>query len=138
MLFRSSRKASKLGNDKKEMDALRRIHQITARLSAGGPFVAGLTIHQSKGREWSRVGVCLNEQQLAALARGLDVKHEEDRIVYVALTRAADHTGRVLETCPRVDDSILKSAPKEKSPKRTGRVKRDALRRQPTLGTILG
>ncbi|MEV0783383.1 ATP-binding domain-containing protein [Streptomyces sp. NPDC050423] len=51
-------------------------------------LVLGLTCHQAKGREWDRVGVRLEETDVAALREGLDSGDETHRALYVALTRA--------------------------------------------------
>ncbi|MFG3344165.1 UvrD-helicase domain-containing protein [Streptomyces sp. NPDC048018] len=51
-------------------------------------LVLGLTCHQAKGREWDRVGVRLEESDVAALRKGLDPGDEAHRALYVALTRA--------------------------------------------------
>ncbi|MEV7478171.1 MULTISPECIES: UvrD-helicase domain-containing protein [Streptomyces] len=51
-------------------------------------LVLGLTCHQAKGREWDRVGVRLEETDVAALRKGLDPSDETHRALYVALTRA--------------------------------------------------
>lgn len=65
-----------------------------ARLSAIGRrasharCVPGMTVHQAKGREWDRVGVRLTAPQLERLASGLSVDEADDRLIYVALTRA--------------------------------------------------
>lgn len=54
--------------------------------------VLGLTIHQAKGREWDRVGLVLNPAQLDELASGLNRDSPDDRLLYVASTRAKDET----------------------------------------------
>ncbi|MFB6838920.1 ATP-binding domain-containing protein [Streptomyces sp. NPDC056361] len=51
-------------------------------------LVPGLTCHQSKGREWNKVGVRLELSDAAALRKGLDSDDEAHRALYVALTRA--------------------------------------------------
>lgn len=51
-------------------------------------LVPGLTCHQAKGREWDRVGVRLEESDVAVLRKGLDPADEAHRSLYVALTRA--------------------------------------------------
>ena len=50
--------------------------------------VPGMTVHQAKGREWDRVGGRLTVPQLERLASGLAVDEADDRLIYVALTRA--------------------------------------------------
>jgi DNA helicase II / ATP-dependent DNA helicase PcrA len=64
------------------LDALRR------RLQQGDGLVPGMTIHQAKGREWDKVGVALTPQEKSRLASGLSQADENDRKLYVALTRA--------------------------------------------------
>jgi Superfamily I DNA and RNA helicases len=56
--------------------------------SQSAVFIPGLTVHQAKGREWDAVGYLATEQDLAALRKGLDRNQTDDRVVYVALTRA--------------------------------------------------
>ncbi|MDF6020968.1 UvrD-helicase domain-containing protein [Streptomyces sp. JH34] len=51
-------------------------------------LILGLTCHQAKGREWDRVGVRLEDFDVAALREGLDSGDESHRALYVALTRA--------------------------------------------------
>jgi len=51
-------------------------------------LIPGLTVHQAKGCEWSRVGVALSPKREAALAAGLTSEQPEDCVLYVALTRA--------------------------------------------------
>ncbi|WP_350283971.1 ATP-binding domain-containing protein [Streptomyces graminofaciens] len=55
-------------------------------------LILGLTCHQAKGKEWSTVGVRLEENDTAALHNGLVPEDEEHRSLYVALTRARRHT----------------------------------------------
>ncbi|WP_079189138.1 ATP-binding domain-containing protein [Streptomyces kebangsaanensis] len=47
-----------------------------------------MTCHQAKGRQWDKVGVRLDETDVAALRNGLDPSNEDHRSLYVALTRA--------------------------------------------------
>lgn len=70
-----------------EARRVERLVQLSRRLVVARP-VPGLTIHQSKGREWSQVGVVLKPAELARLASGLSKDSELDRALYVALTRA--------------------------------------------------
>ncbi|PKW18696.1 DNA helicase-2/ATP-dependent DNA helicase PcrA [Saccharopolyspora spinosa] len=55
-------------------------------------FIPGLTIHQAKGREWGTVAVGITDREQTMLATGLDVRNEEHRKLYVALTRGRDRT----------------------------------------------
>lgn len=64
-----------------------RLVQLSRRLHLPRP-IAGLTIHQAKGREWPNVGVMLQPAEQTRLERGLIVDSEVDRALYVALTRA--------------------------------------------------
>lgn len=61
-------------------------------LSSPGQFIPGLTVHQAKGREWEVVGVRLTRDEQQYLQNGLDERVEQERQVYVALTRAKDLT----------------------------------------------
>ena len=47
-----------------------------------------MTIHSAKGREWKHVGLALTDDGKALMAAGLNVDHEEDRILFVGLSRA--------------------------------------------------
>jgi len=58
-------------------------------------LIHGLTIFQAKGREWDRIGVALSKQDQELLAQGLSETRENDRLVYVALTRAKEMCGRL-------------------------------------------
>ncbi|MBE1579447.1 MULTISPECIES: UvrD-helicase domain-containing protein [Pseudonocardiaceae] len=51
--------------------------------------VAGMTVHQAKGREWPVVGLRLADVEVARLTAGLKQERFDDRVLYVALTRAA-------------------------------------------------
>lgn len=51
-------------------------------------LIPGLTVHQAKGCEWSRVGVALSPSREAILAAGLTSEEPEHCVLYVALTRA--------------------------------------------------
>jgi DNA helicase-2/ATP-dependent DNA helicase PcrA len=66
----------------------RRLETLRSRLTHSGQLVAGMTVHQAKGREWDRVGVKLSDDEQAILASGLDVGNERHRQLYVACTRA--------------------------------------------------
>jgi DNA helicase II / ATP-dependent DNA helicase PcrA len=50
--------------------------------------VRGLTIHSAKGREWEHVAVVETADLVERLARRLDVEEEEDRVLFVGLSRA--------------------------------------------------
>ncbi|GAA1937192.1 UvrD-helicase domain-containing protein [Amycolatopsis minnesotensis] len=63
--------------------------QALARRMNQPHLVAGLTVHQAKGREWPVVGIRLTHGEAAKLSAGLRQDHFEDRVLYVALTRAA-------------------------------------------------
>lgn len=65
-----------------------RLTALASRVRARDPLVPGMTIHQAKGREWDHVGVRLTDNQVTRLHAGLDRDDEEDRKLYVALTRA--------------------------------------------------
>ncbi|MEV6362147.1 UvrD-helicase domain-containing protein [Nocardia asteroides] len=67
---------------------VRNLRALGARLRAGRACVPGLTVHQAKGREWDRVGVALTERARQTLDEGLRSNDAEDRVLYVACTRA--------------------------------------------------
>ncbi|GAT87931.1 hypothetical protein CVCC1112_2590 [Paenarthrobacter nicotinovorans] len=73
-------------NYTKRLDSLRRriVHQ--------GKLTPGVTIHQSKGREWDVVALQLDAEEAAHLRRGLDYANEDHRRLYVACTRARYRT----------------------------------------------
>lgn len=83
-------------SDEKEEEVVQQLAQLAARLEQP-KLVPGLTVFQAKGREWNRVGVVLSDAQCAALRKGLRKTEEEDRIIYVALTRARQKCGRLAE-----------------------------------------
>jgi DNA helicase-2/ATP-dependent DNA helicase PcrA len=73
-------------NEQRQID---RLEALATRIRRrGGVLVPGMTIHQAKGREWDRVGLCATEAEIGRLAAGLDPASEGDRALYVALTRA--------------------------------------------------
>jgi len=69
------------------------IENLASRVCYPGPFVPGITVHQAKGQEWSRVAVVLGDDDRARLAKGLNPDDEDDRRLYVALTRGRMATG---------------------------------------------
>ena len=73
---------------------VRRLERIAER-ARETVVIPGLTVHQAKGREWPAVGVRLSTDDMKALAAGLDPTNERHRQLYVALTRARDHTRSV-------------------------------------------
>jgi DNA helicase II / ATP-dependent DNA helicase PcrA len=48
----------------------------------------GITIHSAKGREWAHVGIVPNDTLRDQLGAGLSVDEEEDRILFVGISRA--------------------------------------------------
>jgi DNA helicase-2/ATP-dependent DNA helicase PcrA len=62
--------------------------KLMTRITAEIPLVCGMTVHQSKGREWERVGLALTRDELGRLNRGLSQSDDDDRRLYVAITRA--------------------------------------------------
>jgi DNA helicase-2/ATP-dependent DNA helicase PcrA len=69
--------------------------QALARRMNQPHLVAGMTVHQAKGREWPIVGVRLTNGEAARLSAGLRQDRFEDRVLYVALTRAERNVFRV-------------------------------------------
>jgi DNA helicase-2/ATP-dependent DNA helicase PcrA len=69
-----------------------RLQLVATRLAHQHRPVAGLTIHQAKGREWDAVGMRLSEAQRALLATGLSSTDDIARKIYVGATRARRHT----------------------------------------------
>lgn len=67
---------------------LARLH---ARLD-GRPLLRGLSVHQAKGREFNRVGLRLRPAEIRRLSQGLDPDSHDDRVLYVAATRARHGT----------------------------------------------
>ena len=49
---------------------MERLDVLRSRLAYSGQLVAGMTGHQTKGREWDHVGVRLSEEECATLAAG--------------------------------------------------------------------
>lgn len=56
-------------------------------------LIPGLTVHQAKGCEWSRVGVVISRANEATLSTGLTSTQPEHCVLYVALTRAKNVCG---------------------------------------------
>ncbi|WP_166785613.1 MULTISPECIES: ATP-dependent helicase [Cryobacterium] len=77
-----------------------RLKPLRARLLEPGQLVIGMTVHQSKGREWDNVGVVFTESELQHVSKGLSVNSEPDRVCYVALTRARESTFLLNEVQP--------------------------------------
>jgi DNA helicase II / ATP-dependent DNA helicase PcrA len=61
-----------------------------------GSLIPGLTVHQAKGCEWTSVGVVLTPNDAAVLSNGLQPLTDDHCILYVALTRAKEHCGRLI------------------------------------------
>ena len=80
----------------KEKVRLEELQMLGDRLKQGN-LIPGMTVHQAKGREWTRVGVVLSEQDAQLLARGLKPLTDQDCIIYVAITRAEQQCGRLGE-----------------------------------------
>lgn len=80
---------------KKEAKAVALTQHIARRIVHQDSFVEGISVHQAKGGEWESVGICMNSDQAASLAQGLDPRHHDHRVLYVALTRASHAVGRV-------------------------------------------
>ena len=90
------RRPRSLSNEKNEADAVLQLDRLAARL--GQPTVIpGLTVFQAKGREWDRVGVVLSPEQVATLASGLHELDEKHSIIYVAITRARQLCGKLID-----------------------------------------
>lgn len=79
---------------KAEAQRVREVESLRLRL-ARTDLIPGLTVHQAKGCEWTRVGVALTPTHETALMSGLTNAEEEHCVVYVALTRARDVCGRL-------------------------------------------
>ncbi len=80
------RRPPKLGSKKEE-----KLNETLALLKVrlgGQPLVSGLSVHQAKGREYDRVGLKLKPADVKRLASGLDADKPDDRVLYVASTRA--------------------------------------------------
>jgi DNA helicase-2/ATP-dependent DNA helicase PcrA len=70
----------------------KRLGWLRERLAFSGDVVAGMTVHQAKGREWNLVGVALQDSHIEHLQRGLSSAESLHRQLYVACTRARDRT----------------------------------------------
>lgn len=66
-----------------------RLEAIARRLSQS-TCVPAMTVHQAKGKEWRGVGARLKPAQIERLANGLSENSADDRLLYVALTRARE------------------------------------------------
>jgi len=66
-----------------------RLRAIADRLNRSG-CVPGMTVHQAKGKEWAAVGARFKPGQIERLAAGLSEMNPDDRLLYVALTRARE------------------------------------------------
>ena len=84
-------------SEKNETDARRQLARLAERLKQT-TVIPGLTVFQAKGREWERVGVTLNHNQVDALKSGLRELEEEHCIIYVAITRAKCFCGLLSST----------------------------------------
>lgn len=71
------------------------------RLKPGNGCVLGLSIHQAKGCEWTRVVVVISDDQVQALGSGLSEDDAGHRALYVACTRARSSTTQCLTTAPQ-------------------------------------
>jgi DNA helicase II / ATP-dependent DNA helicase PcrA len=66
-----------------------RLRAIADRLNQSR-CVPGMTVHQAKGKEWGAVGARFKPDQIERLGTGLSAANPDDRLVYVALTRARE------------------------------------------------
>lgn len=76
--------------ESKQLNRLRAFAQRTGRAH----LIPGMTVHQAKGREWRTVGLRLTEKDVGRLGEGLRHDRAEDRVLYVAVTRAIERLGR--------------------------------------------
>ena len=83
----------------REAALLQLMDRIARRLHHTGTFTKGLSVHQAKGCEWDHVGAYLDDRDRSSLTQGLDQNNAQDRVVYVALTRAK-HTTVLIEPPP--------------------------------------
>ena len=91
----------RLGRDHLGLDPTASLQGFIDALKAGGREIASVgddrvevtTFHQAKGLEWDVVHVAGMEQGLAPIghAKTPEAKAEEDRLIYVAVTRAKRH-----------------------------------------------
>lgn len=79
-----------------EAQRVQEVERLRLRLTRGD-LIPGLTVHQAKGCEWPRVGVALTPTHEAALSAGLTNSQEEHCVLYVALTRARDVCGSLMQ-----------------------------------------
>lgn len=93
------RLATKVGNTRRPSLPAKRIPSRLTRLSllrdwltADREYIAGVTFHQAKGREWASVDVALDGHAVAIVAGGLTHTDEDHRKIYVGLTRASHST----------------------------------------------
>lgn len=84
------RRPTTLGKAREDVQ-ISRLRLLSQRLKRDH-LIPGMTVHQAKGREWDRVGVLLTPSQKARVRRGLDKGNSDDRVLYVALTRARHNT----------------------------------------------
>jgi DNA helicase-2/ATP-dependent DNA helicase PcrA len=70
-----------------EAAQLERLQALAQRMKQP-TLVPGMTVHQAKGQEWPVVGVRLTPSQVERLSQGLSQDSAEDRLLYVAITRA--------------------------------------------------
>lgn len=70
-----------------ELERVAELDRLRLRLTRSD-LIPGLTVHQAKGCEWSRVGVVLSRATERTLAAGLTNADPEHCVLYVALTRA--------------------------------------------------
>lgn len=70
----------------------KRLERLRSRLDLGVNLIAGMTVHQAKGREWDVVSVVLRDTHAARLEAGLSWERPGDRQLYVACTRARHRT----------------------------------------------
>ena len=69
---------------------LARLALLREWLAVDRQYVEGLSFHQAKGRQWSRVDVVLDATAREIVTTGLDGTKEHHRKLYVALTRASE------------------------------------------------
>lgn len=76
------------GGDEWRAEAVGRFEFARAVLVDPKRRVRGLTIHSAKGREWEHVALVETTDMVERLSRRLNVEDEEDRVLFVGLSRA--------------------------------------------------
>ncbi|MEU8901408.1 UvrD-helicase domain-containing protein [Nocardia sp. NPDC048505] len=94
-----------LNTAERENASVHRLYALAQRMHHRR-LIPGMTVHQAKGCEWPVVGLYLEDRDVDRLADGLSQHRDDDRVLYVALTRASHQTLLLTGTRPHPEEIL--------------------------------